>query len=174
VPNPTVRGTSGLVSRCNGHDIRDHLDEVRAAGEVLDAERSPASSVIRASSTPARRAGNASAVHAGRRVGLAFTQVVSGASARCADPAFCSPPGIGIVGFVVLVSPYNRTYGSLAAVIIFLVWMWISNLAILIGAEFDAELQRGRAIQAGHPIDDEPYLTLRDTPATGRGGHQEL
>jgi membrane protein len=58
---------------------------------------------------------------------------------------------------------YNKTYGSLAAVIVFLVWLWISNIAILLGAEFDAELQRSRAIQAGHPETDEPYVELRDT-----------
>ena len=44
---------------------------------------------------------------------------------------------------------YNKTYGSLAAVIVFLVWLWISNLAVLFGAEFDAELERGRELQAG-------------------------
>jgi len=69
------------------------------------------------------------------------------------------------VGFAVYVanfSSYNRTYGGLAAVIVFLVWLWISNLAILLGAELDAELQRSRAIQAGHSETDEPYLDLRD------------
>jgi membrane protein len=60
-------------------------------------------------------------------------------------------------------SSYNKTYGSLAAVIVFLVWLWITNLTILFGAEFDAEIQRGRAIDAGHPADDEPYMELRDT-----------
>ena len=57
---------------------------------------------------------------------------------------------------------YNKTYGTLAAVIVFLVWLWITNLAILFGAEFDAELQRGRAITAGHKPSDEPYMQLRD------------
>ncbi|MEU5965832.1 YihY/virulence factor BrkB family protein [Micromonospora parva] len=57
---------------------------------------------------------------------------------------------------------YDRTYGTLAGVIIFLVWLWLSNIAILLGAEFDAELERGRAISAGHPADDEPYVELRD------------
>ncbi|WP_328419245.1 YihY/virulence factor BrkB family protein [Micromonospora sp. NBC_00389] len=57
---------------------------------------------------------------------------------------------------------YNKTYGALAGVIIFLVWLWLSNIAILLGAEFDAELERGRAISAGHPVDDEPYVELRD------------
>ena len=58
---------------------------------------------------------------------------------------------------------YNKVYGSLAAVIIFLIWMWISNTAILIGAEFNAELERGRAIASGLPPDQEPFTELRDT-----------
>jgi len=58
---------------------------------------------------------------------------------------------------------YNKVYGSVAAVIVFLIWLWISNLAILMGAEFDAELQRARAISAGHDPADEPYMPLRDT-----------
>jgi membrane protein len=66
-------------------------------------------------------------------------------------------------------SSYNKTYGSLTAVIIFLIWLWISNIAILLGAEFDAELQRSRAIQAGHSETDEPYVDLRDTRKLDRG-----
>ncbi|MEV5410220.1 YihY/virulence factor BrkB family protein [Thermopolyspora sp. NPDC052614] len=58
---------------------------------------------------------------------------------------------------------YNKIYGSLAAVIIFLVWLWISNIAILLGAEFNAELERGRAIAGGHPAAAEPYVEPRDT-----------
>src|SRR5436190_1773546 len=58
---------------------------------------------------------------------------------------------------------YNKTYGSLASVIIFLVWLWLSNTAILLGAELNAELERGRAIAAGHPPEQEPYMELRDT-----------
>jgi membrane protein len=58
---------------------------------------------------------------------------------------------------------YNKTYGSLATVIIFLVWLWISNIAILLGAEFNAETQRERAIRTGLPDDVEPFAELRDT-----------
>jgi len=58
---------------------------------------------------------------------------------------------------------YNKVYGSLAGVIIFLVWMWISNIAILLGAEFNAELERERALAAGVPYGVEPYTELRDT-----------
>ena len=58
---------------------------------------------------------------------------------------------------------YNKTYGSLATVIVFLVWLWISNIAILLGAEFNAEIARERTIQAGLPADLEPYVQVRDT-----------
>jgi membrane protein len=58
---------------------------------------------------------------------------------------------------------YNKTYGSLGGVIVFLVWLWISNVVILLGAEFNAELERGRQIEAGHPEDREPFLEPRDT-----------
>lgn len=43
-----------------------------------------------------------------------------------------------------------------------MVWLWITNLAILLGAELNAELERGRAIEAGHPPREEPYVELRD------------
>ncbi len=46
-------------------------------------------------------------------------------------------------------SNYDRTFGSLAGVVVFLLWLWIANLALLFGAEFDAELERGRQLQAG-------------------------
>lgn len=59
---------------------------------------------------------------------------------------------------------YNKIYGSLAGIIVFLVWLWISNAALLLGAEFDAELHRARALSEGHPPDQEPYLELRDQP----------
>jgi membrane protein len=69
---------------------------------------------------------------------------------------------------------YNKTYGTLGGVIAFLVWMWISNIAILLGAEFDAELQRGRAIAAGHDPTDEPFLELRDDRKIKPGSEQGL
>jgi membrane protein len=58
---------------------------------------------------------------------------------------------------------YNKTYGSLGAIITFLVWLWISNVAVLLGAEFNAELERGRRIEGGHPEEQEPYVEPRDT-----------
>ncbi len=57
---------------------------------------------------------------------------------------------------------YNKTYGSLAAVIIFLVWLWVTNVAILLGAEMNAETERARQIEQGHPPDEEPFLPQRE------------
>src|SRR3954452_22232415 len=58
---------------------------------------------------------------------------------------------------------YNKTYGAMGGVIIFLMWLWISNIAILLGAEFNAELERGRQIGPGQPAEHEPFLEPRDT-----------
>jgi membrane protein len=65
--------------------------------------------------------------------------------------------------YVAFSGSYNKTYGTLATVIVFLVWLWITNIAILLGAEFNAESQRQRAIEAGLPGDVEPFAELRDT-----------
>ncbi|WP_330235471.1 YihY/virulence factor BrkB family protein [Streptomyces sp. NBC_00566] len=65
--------------------------------------------------------------------------------------------------YVANFSSYNKTYGAIAGVIVFLVWLWLTNLAILLGLEFDAEMSRHRAIAGGHPADEEPYVEPRDT-----------
>ena len=60
---------------------------------------------------------------------------------------------------------YNKTYGALAGVVVFLLWLWISNLALLFGAEFDAELERQREIDAGIPgAEREIQLPPREEP----------
>jgi membrane protein len=69
---------------------------------------------------------------------------------------------VGFAFYVANFDSYNKTYGTLASPIVFLVWLWISNVAVLFGAEFDAELERARAIAQGYPADEEPYLPLRD------------
>ncbi len=63
---------------------------------------------------------------------------------------------------------YNKTYGALASVIIFLVWLWITNIAILLGAELNAELERARVMEAGHPADKEPFVEPRRAPKPAR------
>ena len=60
---------------------------------------------------------------------------------------------------------YNKTYGTLAFVPLFLTWLWIANLALLFGAEVDAEIARNQQIRAGmRPVDTEPFLPLREEP----------
>ncbi len=60
-------------------------------------------------------------------------------------------------------SIYNRTYGTLAGAVVFLVWLWLSNLAVLLGLEFDAELARERAVVCGgRAAEEEPYVEPRD------------
>jgi membrane protein len=76
--------------------------------------------------------------------------------------------GLASAGFAFYVAnfgSYNKVYGSLGGVIGFLVWLWISNIAILLGAELDAELARGQRIEAGQPAEQEPFLPPRDTRA---------
>jgi membrane protein len=58
---------------------------------------------------------------------------------------------------------YNKTYGSLAGVIVALLWLWLTNLALLLGAEIDSELERGRELEAGIPAEEELQLPARDT-----------
>ena len=68
---------------------------------------------------------------------------------------------------------YNKTYGSLGGVIVFLTWLWITNIVVLLGAELNAELQRTRQIAGGHPADREPYLPLRDEPKDRRKAEEK-
>ncbi|MFF0013479.1 YihY/virulence factor BrkB family protein [Streptomyces sp. NPDC005374] len=49
---------------------------------------------------------------------------------------------LGFAVYTSHVATYNRLYGSLAGVVIFLIWLWLSNLALLVGAQFNAELAR--------------------------------
>jgi membrane protein len=61
-------------------------------------------------------------------------------------------------------SSYNKTYGALAGPIVFLLWLWISNICILLGAELNAELERSRKLEAGEvKHDEEQFVEMRDT-----------
>lgn len=75
---------------------------------------------------------------------------------------------VGFAFYVTNFSSYNRTYGSLAAVIVFLLWLWITNLALLFGAELDAELERARELQGGLRAEEEVQLDAWDTRASDK------
>jgi membrane protein len=72
---------------------------------------------------------------------------------------------VGFALYVAAFGSYNKTYGALGAVIVFLVWLWLSNVAVLLGAELNAELERRRQIETGHPAEREPFLPPRDEPS---------
>jgi membrane protein len=68
--------------------------------------------------------------------------------------------GFGV--YVANFSSYNVTYGSLGTVVAFLVWLYLSNCAVLLGVEINAELQRGRRLQSGEPAAEaDPVLPPR-------------
>jgi membrane protein len=65
--------------------------------------------------------------------------------------------------YVSYFASYDRTYGSMAGVVIFLVWLWLTNIALLLGAEINAELDHSKAIAEGLPPDAQPFAEARDT-----------
>ena len=71
-------------------------------------------------------------------------------------------------GFGIYVSQfgsYNKVYGSLAGVVIILIWMWLTNLAILFGHELNAERERDVQLEEGVPdAEREIQLEPRDEP----------
>ena len=75
---------------------------------------------------------------------------------------------VGFGFYVANFSSYNKTYGSLAGVIVFLLWLWITNLALLFGAEIDSEIERGRQLQGGIRAEEELQLPPRDTKASDK------
>jgi membrane protein len=66
--------------------------------------------------------------------------------------------------YVANFASYNKPYGSIGGVIVFLVWLWISNVAVLLGAEFNAELERERELESGLPAEPDMQVELRDAP----------
>lgn len=68
---------------------------------------------------------------------------------------------------------YNKTYGSLAGVIVFLLWVWLTNLALLFGAEVDAELERARQLQGGIEAEETLQLPPRDTAASEKAAEKK-
>jgi membrane protein len=70
---------------------------------------------------------------------------------------------VGFAFYVANFASYNKTYGSIAGIIVGLLWVWITNVALLFGAELDAELERGRELQAGLAAEETLQLPVRDT-----------
>jgi membrane protein len=75
--------------------------------------------------------------------------------------------------YVANFSNYNKTYGALGGVIVMLLWLWILNMSLLFGAEFDAEMERGRQLQAGIEAEETLQLPPRDTKKSEKLQEQE-
>jgi membrane protein len=79
---------------------------------------------------------------------------------------------VASVGFAVYAAnfgSYNRTYGALGGVVVFLVWLWLTNVAVVLGAELNAERERSREFQEGMPgAERELQIDLRDQPKRKR------
>ncbi len=70
---------------------------------------------------------------------------------------------LGFTFYVGNFGSYSATYGGISGVLVFLVWLWLTNIAVLLGATLNAELERARAVEAGmRPRDKTPFLPLRD------------
>ena len=67
--------------------------------------------------------------------------------------------------YVANFSSYDKTYGALGGLVVFLVWMWLTNTALLLGMELNAERERSRELKAGRPgAERELQLDARSTP----------
>ncbi|MCY0903924.1 YihY/virulence factor BrkB family protein [Arthrobacter sp. H14-L1] len=80
---------------------------------------------------------------------------------------------LGFAIYVANFSHYNKTYGTIGGAIVVLLWLWILNMSLLFGAEFDAEMERGRELQAGIPAEESIQLPPRDTRQSDKRQAQE-
>lgn len=84
--------------------------------------------------------------------------------------------GIASFGFgfyVRNIADYNQTFSTFASVIVFLVWLFLINLALLLGVEFNAETERARQLQAGMEASEDLQLPRRDTTQSERNRHAD-
>ncbi|MFP3580653.1 YihY/virulence factor BrkB family protein [Arthrobacter sp. fls2-241-R2A-200] len=80
---------------------------------------------------------------------------------------------LGFGFYVANFGNYNKTYGALAGVIIMLLWLWILNMSLLFGAEFDAEMERGRELQSGIEAEESLQLPPRGTKRSDKAQKKE-
>ncbi|WP_458779770.1 YihY/virulence factor BrkB family protein [Arthrobacter sp. D3-16] len=80
---------------------------------------------------------------------------------------------LGFAFYVANFGNYNKTYGAIGGVIVMLLWLWLLNMSLLFGAEVDAEMERGRQLQAGIKAEETIQLPPRDTKKSDKIQKQE-
>ncbi|MHA7154203.1 YihY/virulence factor BrkB family protein [Arthrobacter sp. TMN-50] len=80
----------------------------------------------------------------------------------------------GFSFYVANFGSYDKTYGAIAGVVVLLLWLWLANISLLFGAEFDAELERGRQLQAGIEAEESLQLPPRDDKLSKKKLDKEL
>ena len=78
----------------------------------------------------------------------------------------------GFAAYVANFGSYNKTYGALGAVVVLLVWLYLTTNALLLGAELNPEIERARELRAGEPAQEELRLPPRDAPRPRRRDRQ--
>lgn len=69
---------------------------------------------------------------------------------------------VGFAFYVGNFGNYNATYGAVAGVVVGLLWLWLTNLALLFGAQLDSEIKRARQLHDGLPAEDNLQVEMRD------------
>lgn len=72
---------------------------------------------------------------------------------------------VGFGLYVATLGDYNRTYGALAGAVVLALWLWLTNMTLVLGAVLDAELERGRQLQRGLPAESRLQLPVREDSA---------
>ncbi|KQT93821.1 hypothetical protein ASG49_02305 [Marmoricola sp. Leaf446] len=79
---------------------------------------------------------------------------------------------VGLAFFVATYGTYDRTVGAMAGVVVVLLWLWVTNAALVLGAELDAELERGRQLQHGLAAEERLQQPLRDDRVSLKRDHR--
>jgi membrane protein len=74
---------------------------------------------------------------------------------------------LGFSLYLSTIGSYNKTYGTLGGLVALLIWLWLSNIALLFGAELNSEVERSRQLRAGLPAQESLQLEPRAAPRPG-------
>ena len=81
---------------------------------------------------------------------------------------------LGLTLYFANFSSFDRSYGAIGGALVFLLWLWLSNFALLLGGEFDAELERMRQLRSGRAAEAHIFVQLRGTSAVATARNEEL